>query len=361
MMAGKIESIHVQSNAITLQICLKELCDREGKRKQKSKWAEIINAANALYNSSGGTLKLCYEKSSRPEQIKKIVRIFEQKVREFLGTITQSLDIQTSPSPSQAYGDIKIIVKTSTKTQGVAVVKYNIYLPSNEHVTEVSPLEGEKLKALLNGNIPLTDPIKANTHQRDFVKGEHVRFDESSTIQFKYLKDTPVQNFTFADRLLGKGNKFQSYVSAFANFCGGCIYGGIQDDGMIVGESVDETEKRKVRKNIQKVVNKMIWPKKSEPADENEDKRWDVYFEQVRDSENNIIEDLYVVVVFVAQCRGGVFVEEPECYEIINNEVEKIHFASWKQRIDLPLTDEGKLCNPLPVRLSLLLKSVFYT
>ena len=346
-MADKTQSTDVQrqrDNVVVMQICPTKMTQEQEKSYRKLKVNEIARATSALYNTGGGTLIMRYNKSSLSGHVKKCMGFVEGKIQEFLGTITLSLDIhmnKVDSSPSQAHGEIKVIVKTSTKSAGMIALKYNIYLPSNEHVTEVSPLEGEKLKALLNGNIPLMDPIKANTHQRDFVKGEHVRFDESSTIQFKYLKDTPVQNFTFADRLLGKGNKFQSYVSAFANFCGGCIYGGIQDDGMIVGESVDETEKRKVRRNIQKVVNKMIWPKKSEPTDENEDKRWDVYFEPVRDSENNIIEDLYVVVVFVAQCRGGVFVEEPECYEIIDNEVQKVDFASWKQRIDVPLPDEG--------------------
>ena len=346
-MADKIQSTDVQrqSNVVVVQICPTKMSQEQEKSYRKLKGNEIARATSALYNTGGGTLIMRYDKSSPSGHVKKCMGIVEGKIQEFLGTITLSLDIhmnKVDSSPSQAHGEIEMIVKTSTKSAGMIAFKYNIYLPGNEHVTEVSPLEGEKIKSLLNENIPSMEPIEANTHQRNFVKGEHVSFSQSSTIQFKHLKDTPVQNVTFVDRLLGKSNKFPCYVSAFANSCGGHVYYGIQDDGMIVGESVDETEKRKVRKNIQKVVNKMIWPKKSEPTDENEDKRWDVYFEPVRDNENNNIEDLYVVVVFVAQCRGGVFVEEPECYEFIDNEVRKIHFASWKQRIDLlPLTDEG--------------------
>ncbi|XP_028394619.1 uncharacterized protein LOC114518823 [Dendronephthya gigantea] len=74
----------------------------------------------------------------------------------------------------------------------------------------------------------------------------------------------------------------------------------------------------------------MIWPKNSKPADQ----RWDVFFEPVMNNTENAIPQKYVVVVFVAQCRGGVFTEEPECYDIINNKVHKIDYSSWVQRID---------------------------
>ena len=86
----------------------------------------------------------------------------------------------------------------------------------------------------------------------------------------------------------------------------------------------------------------MKWPKESEPADENNDERWDVHFEPVKDCEDNVIPSLYVVVIFIAQCRPpGVFAEEPECYEIVDNhKVQKVDFATWKRTID-PRLAEG--------------------
>ena len=63
---------------------------------------------------------------------------------------------------------------------------------------EVSPYERiEKLRALLIEKIPTVEPIEANAHHRHFVKGEHVSFDESKTIQFKHLKDEPAKKNYF--------------------------------------------------------------------------------------------------------------------------------------------------------------------
>ena len=330
-----------RDKVVVLQICPTKLSQAAEKTYRRRKGDEIVKAINGFYNSGGGTLILRYNKSPPDGHVKKSVEIIEQKIHEILGTVTLSFDIHIKKIPissSQTHGEIKIIVETSTKTECIVPLAYNIFLPSNQLVMEVSPLERiEKLRALLMQKIPSVEPIEANTHQRDFVKHEQVSFDESKTIQFKHLKDAPAKKTTFADRLVGKRNKFPRCISAFANYRGGHVYFGIGDDGKIEGESLDEKEKEKVKDSIRKEIHKMKWPKGAP----NEDKRWKIYFEPVRDSENNVKEDLYVVVVFVAQCRGGVFTEEPECYEIIDNKVEKVSFDSWKKRNDLP-TEEGK-------------------
>ena len=333
-----------RDKVVVLHICPTKLSQAPEKTYRKKKGAEIIHAINGFYNSGGGTLILRYNRSPPRGHVKKCVAIIEQKILEILGTVTLSFDIHIEKVPfssSQAHGEIKIIIETSTKTECIAPIAYNFYLPSNQLVMEVSPFERiEKLRALLMEKIPPVEPIEANAHHRHFVKGEHVSFDESKISQFKHLKDEPAKKTTFANRVVGKSNKFPCCVSAFANYRGGYMYFGIGDDGKIEGESVDETEKQKVKNSIRKAINKMKWPK-SAPVGKTEDKRWKIHFEPVRDSENNIIQKLYVVVVFVAQCRGGVFTEEPECYEIIDNTVQKVDFVSWKKRNDLPLTEEG--------------------
>ena len=61
--------------------------------------------------------------------------------------------------------------------------------------------------------------------------------------------------------MIGKGNKFSRYVSAFANYKGGHIYYGIDDDGIVAGELIpNEVDKEEIVKKVEKSINKMIWP-----------------------------------------------------------------------------------------------------
>ena len=344
MMAEEKKSVESENSTIVLEICPTTPIKRV-KTDQPTTWEEITKAIGGLYNSGGGTLILHYNTSPLPEDARKCMRMLEQKIQDFLGTITLSFDIDTieiPPSPSHTHGGIKITVATSTKTEEINTSRYHLYLPGTQLVMEVSPSESaEKLIALMFGFPPVT-PIEPGSHYKHFTKDTLVRFSESKTTQFKMLKAQPAKKTTFADRLVGKGNKFSHYVSAFANFAGGHMYFGIKDDGEVEGEFIDEKEKEKVKVKIRTAIEKIKWPKKSEPADGNEDKRWDVHFEPVRDSETDkVVQSLYVVVVFIAQCRGGVFTEGPECYEIVDNQVKKIDFASWKKRIDPRLTEEG--------------------
>ena len=333
-------------NSLILEVCPTKLSGKVDRHYQRTKCAEITKAVDGLYNSGGGTITLRYNRLPPRKHVENCIKMLEQKILEFLGTVTLTYDVRFSkipPSSPQAHGEMKIIVTTSTKTEHMTPLSYNLFLPSNQLVMEVSPSESvEKLRALLMDNIrPAVKPVESGSRHIDFVKGEFVSFSESKSTQFKMMKDEPAKKTTFADRLVGKGNKFACYVSAFANYAGGHMYIGINDDGKVEGESLNENEKQKVKKEIRKAINKMEWPKKSEPTDTNVDQRWDVYFETVRDGKNNVIPSLYVVVVFVAQCRGGVFTEGPECYEIVDNTVRNVDFASWKKSIDPRLTEEG--------------------
>ena len=342
------QTINVQTNnSVVLEICPTKLSGKCEKKYQRKTWEKIINAIDGLYNSGGGILILRYNRSPPRGHVRKCMRMLEQKIQDLVGPITLTFDIHTveiTPSSSQAHGEIKISVTTSTKTEHIITLSYHCCLPSSQQVMEILSSENvEKLRAFLLGNIrPQVKPTEPASYHSDFRKGKCVSLSESKTTQFKMLKAEPAKKITFADRLVGKGNKFSHYVSAFANYAGGNIYVGVDDDGTVKGEVINEREKKKVKDKIRTAIEKMLWPKKSEPADGNEDKRWDVHFEPVIDSETHkVVPSLYVVVVFIAQCRGGVFTEVPECYEIVDNQVQKIDFASWKKRIDPRLTKKG--------------------
>jgi hypothetical protein len=345
-MAEQTIAVGVQTNnSVVVEICPTKLSGKCEKKYQRKTWGKIINAIDGLYNSGGGILILRYNRSPPRGHVRKCMRMLEQKIQDLVGPITLTFDIHTveiTPSSSQAHGEIKISVTTSTKTEHIITLSYHCCLPSSQQVMEILSSENvEKLRAFLLGNIrPPVKPTEPASHHSDFRKGKCVSLSESKTTQFKMLKAEPAKKITFADRLVGKGNKFSHYVSAFANYAGGNIYVGVDDDGTVKGEVINEREKKKVKDKIRTAIEKMLWPKKSEPTDGNEDKRWDVHFVPVREGEN-VVPSLYVVVVFIAQCRGGVFTEVPECYEIVDNQVQKIDFASWKKRIDPRLTKKG--------------------
>ena len=347
-MAEKTASVErVQSNnSVLIDICPTKLSDKREKNYRKKTWTAITNAITGLYNSYGGTLILRYYRCPPHGHVRNCIRMLEQKMHESLGTISLTFGIDTIETPflsPTGHGEIKIIVKTFTKTEHMITSKLNIYLPSSQQIMEIFPTENvEKLRMILMENTPSIKPIKPGSHYREFVHGTLVPISESKTIQFKNVKDEPANRTTFTDRFVGESNKFSRCVSAFSNYAGGHMYAGINDDGKVQGEHLDESEKEKLKKEISNAIQKMRWPKKSEPADKNKDQRWDVHFEPVKDSEDNVIPSLYVVVVFIAQCRGGVFTEEPECYEIVDNHsVQKVDFASWKRAIDPRLAEEG--------------------
>ena len=332
------------TNLLVLDVCPTKLSGKHDKHYQKTKCAEIINAIDGLYNSGGGTIILRYKKAPPRKHVENCVRMLEQKIQEILGTITLTHDVQfikIQPSHSQAHGKMKIIVTTTTKTEHMIPLSYKMYLPSNLQVMEILPHENvEKLRRLLVENTRSVTAIKSGSHYKNFVRGTIATFSESKITRFKKVKDKPSTQTTFADRLINK--KFPCYVSAFANYAGGYMYVGIDEEGKVEGEFLTEEEKEKVKKLIRRAIKNMKWPKESEPADENNDERWDVHFEPVKDCEDNVIPSLYVVVIFIAQCRPpGVFAEEPECYEIVDNhKVQKVDFATWKRTID-PRLAEG--------------------
>jgi 5-bromo-4-chloroindolyl phosphate hydrolysis protein len=84
----------------------------------------------------------------------------------------------------------------------------------------------------------------------------------------------------------------------------------------------------------------MIWPEHIGQPKRGE--HWDIFFEPVVDENANHISSTFVIVIYIAPCVGGVFTEEPECYEMVEEKVEKMSFANWKKRalqrdgVDIP-------------------------
>ena len=81
----------------------------------------------------------------------------------------------------------------------------------------------------------------------------------------------------------------------------------------------------------------MIWPEQIGQPKRGE--HWEIWFQPVQDENFNSIPSTFVIVIYIAPCLGGVFTEEPECYEMVNKQVKKMSFITWKNR--MLCTDEN--------------------
>ena len=271
-------------------ICPTKISTKTEKKYKEKKMKEIMEAVCGLLNTNGGG-ELCLT--------------FERRPRD------------------------KHVTDCSAH---LITLNYNLYLPSECQVMLLPSTEPkQRIKQILQGRTMLgkRTPERLNWH---FVQGhpqEDIR--ESKFAAHKHLKEKPSKCVTLADRITGKSNKFKSYVSAFANYRGGHIYYGIDDDKTVRGERITEEDKEEITRKVTKTMKNMIWPEHcGEPQ---KGRHWDLYFEPVVDINCNEIPSTYVIIAYVAQCPGGVFTEVPESYRIANNRVVKMRFDEWKWQL----------------------------
>lgn len=285
-----------------------------------------MNAICALLNShEGGMLVLRYERAPPKQHVVECVRMIEQRVKD-LTSCTTVANLTLDVRPQQ----LLIMVKNSTH---LITMNYNLHLPSESQVMSLPPSEPiQNVEQILNIQpVHSNENLTPQSHCRDFVIGQHAELRESKRVVLKQLKSSPSKCVTLADRITGRSNKFTSYVSAFANHLGGHIYYGINDDGVVEGEEITEKDTHEIVKKVTNAINKMIWPARVRGLQRGN--HWDIYFEPVRDTNGCVIPGTYVIVVYVAQCQGGVFSEKPECYHIVEGLVEKMSFHSWSTHI----------------------------
>ena len=302
---------------------------RENKYKEKI-LKKIIAAISAMMNTNGGKVVINIDADSKDipaSQMSKVVRIIEQRLEQIIGTIkiTSHIDFKE---------DKEIFVK---KADSLITVDYHLYLPSKTQVLRVPPSEPqEKVKNDIVNRNAVHEPVQLGSHKKTFFKGKECGFSETKTVQLKNLEAGASKCTTLADRMIGKGNKFDHYVSAFANHNGGHIYYGVDDDGIVAGEFLpNEVDKTKIIKKVEQSLKKMIWPFKSEHLKRKV--HWEIFFEPVLDNNSAPVPSTFVIVIYIAPRLGGVFTEEPECYEMVKGKVLKMSFATWKERILQPI------------------------
>ena len=323
----------------TMDSCLNEtvhvisLCRFENtsanKKYKEQKLTEIIIAICAMLNSDGGNVVLhneCDCEKCKSSQMSLVVRMLEQSMISIIG-LSQTVSNINFKEDKES---IVILVK---KSDSLITTNYNLYLPSQSQVVQVSPWEPlEKVKDDIINRKVVEEPVQYDSHCKKFVKDRNCGFQDNKSVQLKHLKAGPSKRTRLADRMTGKGNKFSCYVSAFANYSGGHMYYGIRDDGVVEGELIsNEEDIIEITKKVRKAINKMIWPEQIGQPKRGE--HWEIFFEPVVDENSNVIPSTFVIVIYIAACVGGVFTEEPECYEMVERKVKKMSFATWKKRI----------------------------
>ncbi|XP_028394764.1 uncharacterized protein LOC114518928 isoform X2 [Dendronephthya gigantea] len=313
------ETVHV--------VCPTKLKTEKKYKEQKSK--EITVAICAMLNSNGGKVRLSYEsKSDSCESLKSSMsRMLEQLIISIVGPRMATSKICMKDDEE----GLVILVK---KADYLITTSYNLYLPSQTQVVQLDPREPIKnvVKDIIDRRV-VPEPVELGSHQKIFRRGQDSHLRESKMCQFKQLKADQSKRTTLADRMTGKSNKFSCYVSAYANYRGGHIYYGITTcDIFIEGEVISNDEdKRDIIKKVEKTINKMIWPEHIGQPKRGE--HWDIFFESVLDENSTTIPSTFVIVIYIAPCFGGVFTEEPDCYEMVDGKIRKMTFIAWMERI----------------------------
>ena len=313
------------------------------KKYKEKKLSEIIIVICAILNSNGGKVVLHTGTDSNvPGNIPEGVFCFSQMLLQVIRMLEQSMisiiGSQQTVSKIDFKEDRESIIILVKKADSLITTNFKLYLPSETQVIKVFPWEPlEKIKDDIINRKVVPQAVLRGSHTKMFFKGKICGFRESKTVELKNVEATRSKHTRLADRMTGKGNKFTCYISGFANHSGGHIYYGITDDARVVeGELIsNEEDKREITKKVEKAINRMIWPDQIGQPKRGE--HWDIFFEPVLDNNSKPIPSTFVIVIYVAPCLGGVFTEEPECYELVKGKVESMPFTTWKKRILQPV------------------------
>ena len=295
-----------------------------------------------LLNSyQGGILKLTSSKSLTPSLLDELVRGIEQTLIELLGLIGLREYCQT-----EIIGLGKEIIFTVKPSDRICTVEYNLVLPTDFLVKQVLRTEPlEKIARVIKPGRPFANPMLHNyfkKFEKDSMMPEDLR--ESDTVQFKKVKSGKNKNKSLADRIIA--NKIAHYIAAFANHNGGHVYIGIDDETYTVcGQVICDGERQRIVEKIASAVENVVWPE--EHGKPELGKHWDISFLPVLDSiTKEAIPDLFVIVVAIACCPGGVFLDYPEAYEYNDGKIQRMKFNRWKKRLlhDAHMRDIVKFC-----------------
>ena len=316
---------------------------QKDKRYRDNVMKEIIATICAMLNTNGGKVMIRFDPNipvfgSTFFHASWVIQRVEQYMRVIMGLNQTVSKIKIQENKESIF----IVI---TKSDSLITTNYNLYLPSQKQVARVNP--SEQLEKVMNNIINrkiVEEPVQCYSHYKEFVKGKRCGFYESKITQLSYLKAEQFNRTRLADRMIREGNKFSCYVSAFANYRGGHMYYGIRDDGVVAGEKISNYDISDIITKVEKAINKMIWPERigGQPK---RGEHWEIFFEPVLDENSKPIPSTFVIVIYIAPCLGGVFTEEPECYEMVEGKVQRMSITTWKKCIIQPVETKSESHN----------------
>mgnify|MGYP002803372239 FL=1 len=307
----------MERNVLTVEF------SQEDFKKSKDKKEEIKKCVCALLNSDGGKLVLkatdaAVDKIINPDVVIRPIFQYFQKIV----TISEICGVKLE---SKEYD---CIILRIPGLSAVVTLNTNLYLPTDTEVLTIPANDRDTVQEIVRERriFEIFEP----KIPEEFLLGSNCGMRESKTVQFKHLKTETTKSRSFADRVFS--NRFANIISAFANASGGCICYGIDDRGMVVGESLSSGDERnKITKKLETAIQKMTWPKSSGEIKRGE--QWDIQFVPVKNSKNETITLTFIIVVSIQPCSGGVFTQEPESYYVENNEVKEMPVEVWKANV----------------------------
>ena len=299
--------------------------DFEQKAKKKMLLDEIKIDICALLNTNGGRLVLKAIDATVDNKIHcdNIIQSIEVLLLEFVGLSKTDKNFNWE----RDYNTITLGIRGLPI---LCTLNSNLFLPIQLSIIMLR--ETDRIREILFERrvVELPQP----TPRKKFYLGCDSGLEESNSIQLKNLNPEKTKSINLGGRMVK--HKLTSYVSGFANHSGGQIFYGINDHGIVVGESLrDQHEIAQIEEKVGNAIRKMLWPTEL-PVRLDEKcckKQWEIEFVSVKKCDGETLPLTFVIVISVFPCPGGVFVEEPESYHVVDGKVEKIPFDSWREKV----------------------------
>ncbi|XP_028403145.1 uncharacterized protein LOC114525883 [Dendronephthya gigantea] len=184
---------------------------------------------------------------------------------------------------------------------------------------------------------PFRARAPASSSSSDLIRGYRFPVPAGIEPKFKLLEGDVAHCITFPK------NELKKYVSAFANSRGGELYYGVTSEGVIRGVIISMHEIEEIRKRVAKEISSLIWPRHVGSIQQ----FWEITFRHVKDTKaasvkykHSFYPNLYVITIIVYPCQGGVFVEDPLSFHVVENEVRNLTFSNWFARMQNLSTEE---------------------